>query len=70
MNEPKNYALIEDGLIINIIWLNPENETEFPNAVCCDGLGVSIGNSYIDGQFIIPTPVEEIINGSEDLSVN
>lgn len=66
MNEPKSYALVDDGLIANIIWINEENLIEFPNAVLCDGISVSIGDSYIDGQFIIAVQ-EEITNGSEEI---
>lgn len=53
MNEPKNYALIDLGLVVNIIWLNPDNANEFPNAVCIDGLEVSIGDLYDGTNFII-----------------
>lgn len=58
MNEPKNYAMIEEGMVVNIIWINPDNANEFPNLVCCDGLSVNIGDSY-DGTNFIPQPVEE-----------
>lgn len=60
MNEPKNYAQIEAGTVVNIMWIKPENINEFPNLVCCDGLSVSIGDSY-DGVNFIPQPVEEPI---------
>lgn len=28
-----NYALVENGIVTNIIWLNERNEAEWPNAV-------------------------------------
>lgn len=58
MSEPKNYAQIEAGVVVNILWINPENVNEFPNLVCCDGLSVTIGDSY-DGVKFIPKPIEE-----------
>ena len=45
-----NYALIEDGIVTNVIWLNPGNAFEFPNAVPTNGVGVGVGDSY-DGEF-------------------
>ena len=53
MNEPKNYALIDLGVVVNIIWLNPDNANEFPNAVDTNGLNVSIGDLYDGTKFII-----------------
>lgn len=46
-----NYALIENGTVINLIWLHPMNESEFPNAVSIGELPVMIGDSYVDGKF-------------------
>lgn len=45
------YALIEDGIVSNIIWLYPGNDYEFPNAVHIEQLSVSIGDEYINGSF-------------------
>lgn len=44
-----NYALIEDGIVTNIIWLYPANADEFPNAVPLDDVPAGIGDSY-DGE--------------------
>lgn len=44
-----NYALIENGVVINIIVLLPYNAHDFPNAVCIEGLYVQIGDTY-DGE--------------------
>lgn len=46
-----NYALIESEKVVNIIALLPSNASDFPNAVCCDGLSVGIGDDYINGVF-------------------
>jgi hypothetical protein len=45
------YALIENGVVVNLIWLNPMNADDFPNAVLVDGIGVGIGDTYSDGVF-------------------
>lgn len=46
-----NYALIENELVINVIYLHPMNAREFPNAIPIDDLPVAIGDTYIDGKF-------------------
>lgn len=46
-----NYALIEDGVVTNVIWLYPGNEHEFPNAVPMGDVPAGIGDSYVDGVF-------------------
>lgn len=46
-----NYALIENGTVINIIYLHPMNADEFPNAVEIGELPIQIGDSYADGKF-------------------
>ena len=46
-----NYALIENGIVDNIIWLYPHNASDFPNATPIGDLLVSIGDEYIDGSF-------------------
>lgn len=46
-----NYALIQDGVVTNIIWLLPPNAQDFPEAVPINGLVVQIGDTYVDGQF-------------------
>ncbi len=53
MNEPMNYALIdEDGTVYNIIWLCAENCGDFPDAVCVSDRPVAIGDHYVDGVFL------------------
>lgn len=46
-----DYALIEDGIVINLIWLYPGNTSDFPNAVPCKEYPVSIGDTYTGGVF-------------------
>lgn len=60
-----NYALIENGIVTNIIWLSYTNADDFPNAVAMGDLPVAIGDTwdgeyfYRDGQRIL-TRNEEI----------
>ena len=46
-----NYALIENGIVANIIWLYPDNASDFPNAVPIGDVPVGIGDEYIDHVF-------------------
>ena len=46
-----NYALIENGIVTNIIWLYETNADEFPNAVKLGERPVGIGDTYTDGKF-------------------
>ena len=46
-----NYALIENGIVTNIIWLYETNADEFPNAVRLGERQVEIGDAYEDGKF-------------------
>ena len=46
-----NYALIENGIVTNVIWLYSGNEKEFPNAVALKDVPAGIGDEYIDGVF-------------------
>lgn len=46
-----DYALIENEVITNIIWLHPLNEDDFPSAVPIGEVPARIGDSYIDGIF-------------------
>ena len=54
-----NYALIEDGVVTNIIWLSYTNADDFPNAVAMGDLPVVIGdtwdgeNFYRDGEKVV-----------------
>ena len=46
-----NYAVIEDGLVRNVIWLNAINAADFPNAVYTGDRPVAAGDSYTEGRF-------------------
>lgn len=46
-----NYALIENRIVTNLIWLYEGNAHEFPNAVPTGDRPVGIGDSYVDGVF-------------------
>ena len=46
-----NYALIENGVVTNIIWLYETNAEEFPGAVKLGERQVEIGDTYEDGKF-------------------
>ena len=47
-----NYALIENGVVTNLIWLYPANAAEFPGAVPLGGVPAAIGDSWDGAQFL------------------
>lgn len=47
----KNYARIEDGVVVNIICLTEENVHEVPNVVDVGDYLIDIGDTYSDGVF-------------------
>lgn len=61
-----NYALIENGIVTNIIWLYPANAFDFPNAVPMGDVPVNIGDTYADGVFY--RDGERVLTYSESLS--
>ena len=46
------YALVENGVVINMIWIYPGNKDEFPGAVAIGDIPVVIGDTY-DGQYFM-----------------
>lgn len=46
-----DYALIENGVVANLIWLHPMNADTFPDAVPVGDYPVAIGDTYADGLF-------------------
>ena len=46
-----NYALVENGVVTNLISLHPMNADEFPDAVPTGDCPVVIGDTCTDGQF-------------------
>ena len=45
------YALIDSGIVANIISLNDRNANDFPTAVKFGDRPVGIGDTYADGKF-------------------
>lgn len=45
------YAIIEGGQVVNIIWLSPDNAGDFPAAVALGDIPAGMGDGYADGQF-------------------
>lgn len=59
-----NYALIENGVVVNLIWLNDRNSSDFQSAVKLGDRPVGIGDTYTDGKFYrdgveVLTPMEQ-----------
>lgn len=67
-----NYALIEDGIVTNIIWLYPGNADEFPNAVPMGDVPAGIGDTW-DGAYFyregvrVLSPFEQTRQDAEDM---
>lgn len=58
------YALIESGIVANVIALNDRNASDFPSAVKLGDRPVGIGDTYTDGKFYrdgveVLTPMEQ-----------
>ena len=58
------YALIDNGIVTNVIALNDRNASDFPNAVKLGDRPVGIGDTYTDGKFYrdgveVLTPMEQ-----------
>lgn len=66
------YAVIEDGVVTNIIVLYPSNAKDFPSAVPCGDIPVAIGDTYDgthfyrDGQQVL-TEAEQARKDAEDM---
>lgn len=58
------YALIDNGIVSNVIVLNDRNASDFPTAVKLGDRPVGIGDTYADGKFYregveVLTPMEQ-----------
>ena len=58
------YAMIEGGIVTNVIALNDRNAKDFPAAVKLGDRPVGIGDTYADGKFYrdgveVLTPMEQ-----------
>lgn len=67
-----NYALIENGIVANVIWLYPDNAEEFPGAVPMGDIPAGIGDTYQDGVFYrdgarVLTLLEQAQQDAEDM---
>lgn len=52
MNYATNFAIVEDGIVTNIVWgMIYNTKEEVPNAVQVDDRAVEIGDEYRDGKF-------------------
>lgn len=45
------YALVENGVVVNVIWLNDKNAGDFPTAVKLGDRPATIGDTCTDGRF-------------------
>lgn len=45
------YALISNGIVVNVIWLNDKNAGDFPTAVKLGDRPVTMGDTYTGGKF-------------------
>ena len=60
----QNYAMIENGVVANVIWLSDENAGDFPAAIPLEDRPATIGDAYADGVFTragepVLTPIEQ-----------
>lgn len=46
-----NYAIVEDGVVTNIIVLYPNNAKDFASAVRCGDIPVALGDAYDGAHF-------------------
>jgi len=67
------YALVEDGVVTNVMVLYPSNAADFPAAVPCGDVPVAIGDTYDgehfyrDGERVL-TPLEQAQKDAEDMA--
>lgn len=70
-----NYALIEDGKVINtIVWDGPTaSPMDFGKGITAveikEGYTVSTGYTYTEGEFTAPALTEEEISGQEETAI-
>lgn len=61
-----NYALIDNGMVVNLIWLHPGNAGDFPGAVPRGDVPVQIGDTY-DGKSFYRNG-ERVLTRTEELA--
>ena len=67
-----NYALVENGVVTNLIYLHPANAPEFPAAVPLGGVPAAIGDSWDGAQFLrdgqpVLTAAEQAAADAQDM---
>lgn len=67
-----NYALIENGVVTNLIWLYPANAAEFPGAVPLGDVPAAIGDTWDGAHFWrngerVLTPAERAAAEAQDM---
>lgn len=67
-----DYALIENGVVTNLIYLHPSNAADFPNAVPLGGVPAAIGDSWDGAQFLrdgqpVLTAAEQAAADAQDM---
>lgn len=66
------YALVENGVVTNVMVLYPPSAAEFEGAVPCGEIPVAIGDTY-DGEYFyrggerVLTPLEQARKDAEDM---
>lgn len=66
------YALVENGVVVNVMVLYPPSAAEFEGAVPCGEIPVAIGDTY-DGEHFyragerVLTPLEQAQKDAEDM---
>lgn len=66
------YAVIEDGVVVNVIILYPGGAKSFPTAVPCGDVPVAIGDTWDGDHFYregarVLSPVEQARKDAEDM---
>lgn len=64
MNYATNFAIVENGVVSNVLWGMVYNSDEWPNAIQVNDLAVQIGDSYENGKFY--RNGEEVLSRAEE----
>ena len=67
------YALVENGVVTNVMVLYPPSAAEFAGAVPCGDLPVAVGDTYDGEHFFrdgvqVLTPLEQAQKDAEDMA--
>lgn len=46
-----NYAIVENNVVVNVIYIHDKNRSEFPTAIALNGVPAGVGDTYVDGVF-------------------